>query len=149
MCRFHLRYLEKTSRPCWAESKTDDYDENWDDEEYELSCDVRDADIHEEDLTREVPCTKTINMLNMKDQTHCLDCEPLFLDGNNYGWCRCTIHLHFVEPWRCNPCVLAEDTKLISSQQRYTVEYDPGEPRKWMYQKVWLYLFAGPIGQRC
>jgi hypothetical protein len=102
-----------------------------------ISYAVRDAEIAREDVTKQVEMLKTIDMLSSKDETYCQDCEPLFIDTPmSQGWCRCTIHSHFTESWRCIPCVLAEEAKQISSQQSYTVVYDPTMLRKWMYEQV-------------
>lgn len=100
---------------------------------------MRDAEIEDEDVTSNVELTKSIRMLTDKDQTHCEDCEPLFIETpNSKGWCKCNLHSHFVKPWRCIPCVLVEEAQLVASQQSFVMTYDPTQPRKWMYSKVGL-----------
>jgi hypothetical protein len=102
-----------------------------------ISYDVRDAETAREDVTKQVEMLKTIDMLSSKNETYCQDCELLFIETPmSEGWCKCTIHSHFTESWRCIPCVLAEEAKQISSQQSYTVIYDPTLPRKWMYEQA-------------
>jgi hypothetical protein len=127
-CRFHITYPTFES----------DWNSNlWDDIEQNIAYDVRDGELEEEDVTRCVELTKTIRMLSDKDQTHCEDCEPLFIDTpNSKEWCICNLHSHFVEPWRCIPCVLVEEAQLVTSQQNFATTYDPTQPRKWMYSKV-------------
>lgn len=119
----------------------EDWDWHWDTSEEELSLDVRDGEVEAEEVTREIELSKAIDMLSTKDQTHCDDCEPLFVDNRlesklTEDWCHCTLYAHFVEPWRCIPCVLAEQTKLITSQQKYKVVFDPNTKPEWMYEKV-------------
>lgn len=47
---------------------------------------------------------------------HCHECQPLF--GNFEPFestevCDCSIFEHFVSPWRCIPCVLAEQAENV------------------------------------
>jgi hypothetical protein len=84
-----------------------------------------------------VELLKAIRMYSIRDQSHCEECEPLFVeDLSSEGWCECTLYSHFVATWRCIPCVLAEETKLTASQQKFTVELRPEYPRDMMYWKV-------------
>ena len=104
-----------------------------------------DAEIEEENVTHVVELKKTIRMLSDKDLTHCQDCEPLFIDTpGSRGWCTCNLLSHFVKPWRCIPCVLAEEAQIVTSQQDYLMSYDPGQPRKWVYSKASYNLFEKP-----
>lgn len=116
----------------------DSWDETWDLEEKIIGTAVNDAEILEEDSTRQVELVKAIRMLHMRDQTHCRECEPLIVDSRlSREWCGCNLHSHFVAPWRCIPCVLAEEAHLVASQQKYTMVYDPTEiQRSWAYDKV-------------
>jgi hypothetical protein len=99
--------------------------------------DVSDAEIVEENVTAHVEMVKTMGMLSSKEETYCQDCEPLFIETPmSKGWCKCTIYSHFSKSWRCIPCVLAEETKQISSKQSFKVIYDPRLPRDRMYQRV-------------
>jgi hypothetical protein len=127
MCRFHIAY--------YATLTPDD----WDDTEEDISYDVRDAQIKEENSRHVVELLKTIRMYSTRDQTHCEDCEPLFVEDQSMrGWCKCTLYSHFVATWRCIPCVLAEEAKLVTSQQKYSVEYNPGYRRDLIHMKVCL-----------
>jgi len=120
----------------WDWDKTSD--ETWDLEELIISAGVNDEDIREEHVTRQVELVKAIRMLHMRDQTYCEDCEPLLVNPGLKEWCICDIHSHFVESWRCISCVLTEETNLVTSQQKYTMLYDPNEirGRRWMYKRV-------------
>jgi hypothetical protein len=151
MCRFHLTYPTYGHGP-FSEAESWYEDGYWDEDWYLGSCDeewefeerflgtaVNDAEITEEDVTKRVELIKAIGMLSSKHQTHCEDCEPLFVDSlGSKEWCSCDIHSHFVKPWRCIPCVLAEETNLVLSQQKYTMTYDPKETRRrnWAYDRV-------------
>jgi hypothetical protein len=128
MCRYHTSY--DAFQPL-------DGPEGWDELEEELAYDVRDSIIKEENASQMVELVKAIRMYSIRDQPHCESCEPLFVeDVSLRGWCECTLHSHFVATWRCIPCVLAEETKLIASQPKYTVEYRPENPRDLRFWKV-------------
>ena len=153
MCRFHLTYpahgdglileamaLLEDWDDCWDEDLLlKSCDEDWDLEEMFIGAAVNDADIREEDVTGKVELIKAIDMLSSKSQTHCENCEPLFVDSpNSREWCTCSVYSRFVRPWRCISCVLAEETHLVVSQQKYTMTYDPNETRGrgWAYDRV-------------
>lgn len=153
MCRFHLTYPAHGHGSIWeARALLEEWSDDWDGANYYKACDeecdfeemfigtgVTDADIREEDVTGQVELKKAINMLSSKGQTHCEDCEPLFVDSlGSREWCTCDVYSRFVEPWRCISCVLAEETDLVVSQQKYTMTYDPTETRRgdWAYDRV-------------
>lgn len=115
------------------------FDTSWDMEEVGIGLDVNDGDIQEEDATRLVELAKAIRMMWCnRYATHCDECEPLYVPSPRSAIsCRCTVHSHFVRPWRCIPCVLAEEASLTASQQKYTIQYNPlKHQRHWMYKKV-------------
>lgn len=58
----------------------------------------------------------------------CIHCQPLLLPGSSgspEAQCRCSIYAHFVERWRCIPCVLLEETRAASNRQPGRVTYSP------------------------
>jgi hypothetical protein len=142
ICRFHLIHSDFHSGfPSFSEPGSDEEsneDLEWDIDEKIMAHGVNDAIFTLENTTTHVELLKTIGMLNIKFQTYCKDCQPLILETPGWqGWCKCSLHSHFVAPWRCIPCVLSEEAQLIASQQKYTVTRDPEEPeRRWMYEKV-------------
>jgi len=89
-------------------------------------------------LERKVQLVKAMGMSEIKDLTHCEDCEPLVVGPRKkVVFCQCSLHRHFIKPWRCIPCVLAEEASLIASQQKYAVSYNP--QARWpedVYEKV-------------
>ena len=108
------------------------FDTSWDMEEVGIGLDVNDGDIQEEDATRLVELAKAIRMMWCnRYATHCDACEPLYVPSPRSAIsCRCTVHSHFVRPWRCIPCVLAEEASLTASQQKYTIQYNPLKHQK-------------------
>ena len=130
MCRYHISY-----RP--SENSPELRSELWDEIEEDLSWEVREAYTIEEDSSAEVELLKAIRMYNIRDESHCEDCEPVFVkDQSLRGWCKCTLYSHFVAPWRCIPCILAEEAKLTASQQKFKVVLRPNYPRHMMYWRV-------------
>jgi hypothetical protein len=130
MCRYHISYRPSKNSP---ELRS----ELWDEIEEDLSWEVREAYTIEEDSSAEVELLKAIRMYNIRDESHCEDCEPVFVkDQSLRGWCKCTLYSHFVAPWRCIPCILAEEAKLTASQQKFKVVLRPNYPRHMMYCRV-------------
>ena len=144
MCRFHIRYLTYgpySTEPwqasdCWpGKSLTDEEKEEWDsvwyDQELRLNERIEDGG---EDIPATFSCNvetvKACNMLSsMAGRVQCEDCQPLVfrfeeqLEEDYYSdeMCHCGIFEHFSYRWRCIPCVLVEEAKLVNMQQKYKV----------------------------
>lgn len=59
------------------------------------------------------------------DGTYCVSCQPLRLPFTYEDDCHCTAYEHFVQPWRCIPCVLAEEAKSVTLGPKMQYIYDP------------------------
>jgi hypothetical protein len=145
MCRFHLTYAIPS--PSLGQ---DTWDAEWDFEELMIGIAVNDAEIKEEEVTRHMELHKGIHMMfGLRDERYCNECEPLLIPN---PWssitCSCTVHSHLVKPWRCIPCVLAEETKLVSTQQKYMLEYNPRA--QYRHQVYWrVRAMQNPLIQMC
>ena len=82
------------------------------------------------DGARSLESVKAISMLSNKNQTYCDDYEPLLLRSPGpRGGCMCNIYDHFVVPWCCIPCILAEEARTFASKHNYDPEYLLWTPR--------------------
>jgi hypothetical protein len=142
MCRFHTNY------PKWGPYSTkpiqtftsmekdliDDDKEMWDsvwwDDEINLSEWIETGEATPETFRCDVETVKTYNMLSsMIGRVQCEDCQPLVFrfeedlseEGYSSEMCHCGTFEHFSSPWRCIPCVLAEEARLVTMQQKYKV----------------------------
>lgn len=150
-CRFHYAYYTLHLEDLYDPNPDPDQE---DQEEMDLECDEYEGNISsrvergfftpQEGTSHSVELVKAPDMVYTNSQTYCKDCEPLFVNSpGSREWCRCIMYSHFVKPWRCIPCVLAEETRQIASQQKYTVTYDPKAVwREWMYKRVKTAPFA-------
>jgi hypothetical protein len=110
-CRFHIMYDEEKGL-C---------DPHWELDEQNLSEAVDNGDIEEHDFRCQIELKKAYEMDNStRCIVHCVDCQPLVLNKDMDGprWCECDgLFGHFCQEWRCIPCVLVEETKLITRGQ--------------------------------
>jgi len=139
MCRFHTQYPStgpyshvSKAAAAWAERLDDEeqefWDEDWDEDEQILSRAILDCVETTETFNTKVETLKADEMLMSVMLTqHCGDCHPLINvpAGSIYCQpCDCNgTYGHFVSRFRCIPCVLKEETKLVTQQQRFTTEY--------------------------
>jgi len=141
MCRFHTRYPiwgpYSTETTLWVEGLSDDeqdqFDSVWDADEQHLSEWIESGEETPATFPCYVETVKAFNMLySMMGRAHCEDCKPLpsqleeDLEENYYSpeVCHCDTFEHFSYHWRCIQCVLAEEAKLVTMQQKvkFTLE---------------------------
>lgn len=138
-CRFHIKY--PTYGP-WGEEEmallwdvdaeeTKKWDMQWTLDEIMTSDLIESLQMPSGELRRHVELIKADEMLGrfgrLKTDFKCPECEPFITDfsEDSDGICRCDIYEHFVGAWRCIPCVLAEETKSVATEQRFKISYDP------------------------
>lgn len=77
-----------------------------------------------------VELVKASGTMENKDTSNFQGCERLFVDSQgSKELCTCSLHSHFVAPWRCIPCVLVEEAKIFASQQKCTMTYKPDDAK--------------------
>jgi hypothetical protein len=100
---------------------SDFWDPYWELDERNLSEAFDNGDIEKHDFRCQIELMKTFEMDNSTSCiVHCVDCQPLVLNKDMDGphWCECDgLFGHFCQEWRCIPCVLVEETKLITRGQ--------------------------------
>jgi hypothetical protein len=152
MCRYHTQYPSDgpyshlDSATAWAARLDDEeqemWDDEWDDFEQGLSEAILDCEETRETFRSKVETLKADEMFMSAMLTpHCGDCHPLidmYADREYCHACDCDgAYGHFVSRFRCIPCVLQEEAKLVALQRKgYTVEYGYIREGKYHYRGV-------------
>lgn len=133
MCRLHIQY--PTHGPYshhwpaveWAddlnEEQKREWDEEWDSDEQQLNVCLIDGEIHMSDLRGNIETIKADEMFVSQDcMSQCVDCQPLIFKTHYFDKgpeCNCNhIYGHFCKEWRCIPCILVEEAKLVIRRQK-------------------------------
>lgn len=133
MCRFHIQYPaygpyahDATGDPAEYLNKEEQemWDEQWDSDEQDLSEEIMYGEVSVEDLGCYVETVKADDMFGSQMcMLQCVDCQPLIFKSHYFDpgpTCDCGyIYGHFCKEWRCIPCVLVEEAKLVDRRQKY------------------------------
>lgn len=114
MCRFHVDYDDEWGvhgqedtgvDVLWADEEWEGEEEQWCDywQRYEVATQGDPIEL------------KKVSFIfhDTRWDMFCASCHPLILPRNAgvEDWCCCSVYDHFVKPWRCIPCVLAEEAR--------------------------------------
>lgn len=155
-CRFHIFYKamvphENLESLGYPERYSRFRDTIWDNRERSIL--MRNAS----NISRRVP-HGTIEWNKVREMLHryglvsyCMGCRPNTLkdpleEFDPTAWCRCNPYTRFVEPWRCIPCVLAEEARMIASEQKRTRAYT--DTTGWCYVSTSLDAWRRPQNAR-
>lgn len=116
----------------WPDTEDEDEEDQWDEAEF-AACNYWET---EEIVSSRDPIEQKIvsyiyfDMRSDVDGTYCISCHPRVLSRDVAKTCGCNVYDHFVERWRCIPCVLAEQAKAASSGPKTQYIYDPQDRMK-------------------
>lgn len=123
----------------WDDDAESEWDGVWYADEQHMSEWVEDGSLSNREFRRHVELIKADHIfMSARTVFKCPECEPVIFDfeEDSDQLCRCSLFGHFVFPWRCIPCVLAEEAKSVALEQRVKVSYEDFDGQGLTYRHV-------------